>query len=81
MGLAADEAFKTVYINGEASHLICLDCGAIVQRGIINVSGHWTSCSGKGFFDALLATRLEKGELKMSDVLEIKQKQKDGKEF
>lgn len=32
----------------------CETCGAHVESGIINLSGHWAECAGKGFTKALI---------------------------
>lgn len=34
--------------------LYCKDCGSEVERGIVNVANHWTSCGGKDFHNALI---------------------------
>ena len=71
-GLSANEAFEMIYENGEASHLICKECGSHVERGIVNVSTHWCNCSGKAFKQGLLGVMLETGKVTLNDVERLK---------
>ena len=32
----------------------CMKCGALIERGIANISNHWASCEGKAFKEALV---------------------------
>ena len=32
----------------------CKDCGAEVESGIINISGHWAECSGKSVVENVM---------------------------
>ena len=57
-------------------HLICNTCGARVETGIFNVSGHWVECSGKGFTEALMKIAEEKkGKITLEDVENVKKKE------
>lgn len=70
--------FKPIYANpGDEwpDHFECETCGQRVERGIVNISGHWVECAGKDFAQALLKTRTEKNEpLTLTDIQELKNK-------
>lgn len=54
---------------------MCKTCGEQVPSGIVNISGHWVECTGKGFTDALME-QAEKtnGKLDIKDVEDLREK-------
>ena len=49
--------------------LRCKDCGTEVERGIVNISNHWTSCGGKEFFNSIMdMAETNKGKLTQGNV-------------
>ena len=52
--------------------LYCKDCGREVERGVINISEHWTNCGGKSFYNNLISlAELKNGKLTINDVHKI----------
>jgi hypothetical protein len=48
---------------------MCNDCGQKVQRGILNISGHWANCAGKETMDKV--NKIDKMPLSLKDKMDI----------
>lgn len=51
-------------------HQRCNQCQKIIPTGIITISEHWVNCEGKGFSDALIASRNKKGAALLPEDIE-----------
>lgn len=51
----------------------CTTCGTTVPSGIINISGHWAECAGKGMIDAI--RKIDKMPLATKDKMDLVKKQ------
>lgn len=50
----------------------CKTCGEEMPTGIVNLSTHWSNCSGKGFHDAIMdLANKTGGKLTLTDVTEL----------
>ncbi len=56
-------------------HLLkCKTCGKEVKTGIVNISTHWCSCTGKEFYDALIENAKANTKLTPDDIFKIHKK-------
>ena len=51
----------------------CKTCGAEVESGIINISGHWVNCSGKRQFDNIM--KIKDMPLAIDDKMDLVKKE------
>lgn len=47
----------------------CTTCEAVIPSGIINISGHWAECAGKGMMDAI--HKIDKMPLSTKDKMDL----------
>ena len=53
----------------------CKTCGEEVPSGIVNISGHWTKCTGKEFTQAIMKRAEEtNGKLTELEVAQIRER-------
>lgn len=60
-------------IEGRGFLRKCKFCGAEVPTGIISLSNHWVTCSGKDFYEAMLNER-SIGVLDIDKIKELQNK-------
>ena len=51
----------------------CTTCNAVIPSGIINLSGHWAECAGKGMMDNI--HKIDRIPLDVKDKIDLVKKQ------
>jgi len=54
----------------------CLTCGAFLSSGIVTLSNHWASCTGKGYMKELIELK-EEDNLNMDTLRDLTKRHKD----